>query len=932
MGLKMNFNKNLIYITLILSLFIGACQNEDTIIRVTSTNCENRINPLGIDVLNPHLGWKLESTFRNKKQSAYQILVSDSEKTLEKNVGNFWNSEKVISAKSIQIEYQGAELKSGIICYWKVRVWDEEGNVSEWSKPAKWEMGLLEQSDWEAKWINDGKIGPQDLEEFYKDDPAPLFRREFNVDKKILKARLYITGLGYYEATINGKRVGDHVIDPGWTNYSKRVLYSTYDVSESIKDGGNSIGVILGNGWYNLLPMTMWGRRNLREHLTTGRPLFIAQLRIDFDDGTSQTVVSNEEWKTYEGPILRNNIYLGEIYDARKEVGDWDTFGFDDSNWNSVKIAKEKLGKLQSQNQPTIKITKKLNPVKLTEPKPKVYIFDMGQNYAGWVKLKVEASSGTLIKLRYGELLYEDGTLNVLTSVAGQLKGRNKDGSLKGGPFAPDTAWQSDTYITSGNGIEYYTPRFTFHAFRFVEVTGYPGKPTLDAIEGLRLNSEIEKNGSFECSNKLFNDIQKITEWTFLSNVFSVQSDCPHRERFGYGGDLAATTDAFIYNYDMSNFYSKVVRDFQDSVLPDGRLTDTAPYVGIDYCGIGWAFSHPLTLLELDQYYGNVSLIEEQYETARKWFERVISDNDLIITNGLSDHESLAPIPTSEMVTPLYYQSAIIMSQLAEIIGRAEDFEKYKNLSTQIKKAYLEKFHEKGTGRFAPNTQGSQSFALYTGITPKDEIPNAVSELVKDIDDHNGHLTTGIFGTKYSLDVLSKYGFAEKAAQMVSQKSFPGWGYMLENGATTLWEHWEFSDNTYSHNHPMFGSVSEWFYKWVAGIQADSSAVGFDKIVIRPQVISNVDWVKSHYNSVHGKIISEWKSDDNSFTLDVTIPVNSTATVYLPCEEIGKIFEGGTNISNVKEIKFVKMGNGNAVFRVGSGSYSFESEIKLGSK
>jgi alpha-L-rhamnosidase len=447
-------------------------------------------------------------------------------------------------------------------------------------------------------------------------------------------------------------------------------------------------------------------------------------------------------------------------------------------------------------------------------------------------------------------------------------------------------------------------------------------------IEGLRLNSDLSRSGSFECSNNLFNEIQKITDWTFLSNVFSVQSDCPHRERFGYGGDLAATTDAFIYNYDMSNFYSKVIRDFQDAAFSDGRLTDTAPFVGIDYCGIGWAFSHPLTLLELYQYYGNVTLIEEQYETARKWFEGVILENDLIITTGLSDHESLAPIPTSEMVTPLYYQSTEIMSKLAKIINRTEDAEKYKTLSDQIRKAYLEKFNDKGTGRFAPHTQGSQSFALYTGISPEEEINNAVSELIKNINEHGGHLTTGIFGTKYSLEVLSKYGYAETAAQIVSQKSFPGWGHMLMNGATTLWEHWEFSDNTYSHNHPMFGSVSEWFYKWVAGIQADPLAVGFDKIVIRPQLISNVNWVKAYYNSVQGKTISEWKREDNSYILEVTIPVNSTAVIYLPSEDITKIKEDGNDLENVKDVQFVKMENSNAVFKVGSGHYIFESQIK----
>ena len=924
----MNFNKYFLTSILLLSFQICTFGNEDIAIKIVNLRCENRINPIGIDILNPHMSWNLESNLRNKKQSGYQILVSNSSEELANNAGNYWDSGKMDSDKSIQIKYNGKNLSSESIYYWKVRAWDEDGNISEWSQPARWEMGLLKKNDWRAQWINDGKSGPKNEEEMYQEDPAPLFRNDFIIDKKISNARLYITGVGYYEASINGQRVGDHMLDPGWTNYGKRVQYSTFDVTSFIHKNSNTIGIMLGNGWYNPLPLPMFTRYNLREHLTIGRPQFIAQLRIDYADGTSQTVVSNEKWKTTEGPILRNNIYLGEVYDARKEIKDWNKYGFDDNDWNPVEIAKEKLGKLQAQNQPPIKITAKLNPVKLNEPTTGVFIFDMGQNFAGWAMLKVKAPTGTKIKLRYGELLHEDGTLNVMTSVAGQIKRKNKNRAKETGHFFPDTAWQQDIYITNGSGIESYTPRFTFHAFRYVEVSGYPGKPTLDMIEGLRLNSDLDRHGSFECSNNLFNEIQKITDWTFLSNIFSVQSDCPHRERFGYGGDLAATTDAFIYNYDMSNFYTKVVRDFQDAAFPNGRLTDTAPFVGIDYCGIGWAFSHPLTLLELYQYYGNISLIEEQYDIARKWFETVIAENDLIITHGLSDHESLAPIPTSEMVTPLYFQSAKIMARLAKIINRMDDSERYGILLEKIKKAYLEKYLDKGSGKFSPNTQASQSFALYMGIAPEDEIENAIAELVSDIEVTNqGHLTTGIFGTKYSLDVLSKCGQIETASKIVNQKSFPGWGHMIANGATTLWEHWEYSDNTYSHNHPMFGSVSEWFYKWVAGIQADQSAVGFDKIVIRPQIISNVNWSKAEYISVNGIIQTDWERHNHLFKLNVTIPFNCSAKIYLPTNNIKNITESGKGISDVDDVEFIKTENGSAIFSVGSGSYSFISQI-----
>ncbi len=922
----MSIKNYLIFSSLFLWIGISSCQKSTDSIQVVNPRCENRIDPLGIDIVNPRLSWNLESSSRNKRQSAYQIIVSETKESLSENKGTLWDSGKINTNQSIQIQYQGKELSSEMTCYWKVRIWDEDGNRSDWSGPAYWEMGLLSQNDWKADWISDGKAGPQNTKEFYEEDPAPLFRRDFESKKEIKKARLYISGLGYYEATINGKKVGDHVLDPGWTNYSKRVLYSTYNVTDLIKEGGNCIGVTLGNGWFNPLPLALFGKYNLRETLTIGRPKFITHLKIYYVDGSTQIIVTDEAWKTHEGPVIRNNIYLGEVYDARKEIPGWDTFGFDAGSWRNAKISTDETGKLQAQNLPPIKITRKLKPVKLTEPNTG-YVFDMGQNFSGWVKLKVVADKGTKIKLRYGELVHEDGTLNVMTSVAGQLKRRKSDGTPLGGQFAPEIAWQSDTYIANGKGEEYYTPKFTFHAFRYVEVTGLPEKPELSDMEGLRLNSDLDKVGTFECSNQLFNDIQNITDWTFLSNVFSVQSDCPHRERFGYGGDIAVATDAFIYNYDMSNFYAKVVRDFQDAVLPDGRITDTAPFIGIDYCGLAWAFAHPLTLLELYQYYGDVALIEEQYETARTWFEEVISTNELIITNGLSDHESLAPIPTSEMVTPLYYQSAVVMSKLAGIMNQTEDAERYKNLAEQIKIAYLEKFHESGTGKFAPFTQGSQSFAIYTGITPEEDKKAALAELVKKIEvENDGHLTTGIFGTKYSLDVLSENGFAETAATMVGQTSFPGWGHMLANGATTLWEHWEYSDNTYSHNHPMFGSVSEWFYKWVGGIQADPTVVGFDKIIIRPQIISNVSWAKTSYNSMHGKIVSNWERDDHSFKLNITIPVNTTVKVYLPAKDLNVVKEGKMDVSIVEDIQFMKMENGCAIFMVGSGNYLFESE------
>jgi len=783
-------------------------------------------------------------------------------------------------------------------CYWKVRVWDKDGRPSDWSRTAWWEMGLLEEKDWQGRWIDDGKTLPEKDEDFYRDDPAPLFRREFTTTGRIESARLYICGLGYYEASLNGKRVGDHVLDPLWTDYSDRALYSVYDVTGLLASGRNCIGVTLGNGWYNPLPLRMWGHRNIRTSLPVGRPCFIAQLNIRYADGTSRSIVSDQSWKVAEGPIVRNSIYLGEVYDGRLERPGWKKAGFDDSGWSRASVADGPSGKLQWQRCEAIRITDRIKPVKLTEPEKGVYIFDMGENFGGWIRLKLRAAAGDRILLRYGELLHKDGTLNPMTSVCGQIKGTRKDRQGNeisvGGPGAPNIAWQQDVYIARGGGLEIYEPRFTFHAFRYVEVTGLKTKPGIDSIEGLRLHCDVRPVGEFSCSNEMFNRIQQICRRTFLSNIFGVQSDCPHRERFGYGGDLVNTSDAFMLNYDMSGFYAKAVYDWADAARDDGMLTDTAPFVGIQYCGLAWAMAHPHLQLELYRYYGDRRILEEQYDIARRWFELVIKRTpDHIITRGLSDHEGLERAPAPVMVTPLYCETARIMSQIAGILGRDDDERRYSELASRIKSAYTDRFIDADTGKVGPGTQASQTFALALGmIDDEDTYRKALQFLLDDIkNNHHGHLSTGIFATRLMLGLLSETGYASVAYGIVNQKDFPGWGYMLENGATTLWEHWAFSDNTFSHNHPMFGSVSQWFFNRLGGIQPHPESIGFDRVIIRPDIVGDLQWVKCGYDSVRGPIVSNWQKQNGNLCLDIEIPVGSRAEVFIPVEKGKRIFE-----------------------------------------
>jgi len=899
--------------------------------------CEYAVNPLGIDEPRPQLSWAVESRQRGQVQTAYQILVATTEDLLQADRGDLWDSGKVGSSQTLGVLYAGKRLQSGMRAHWKVRVWDRNGNASDWSPPAWWEMGLLEPGDWQGAWIT--RAGPsttatarrrEDAEaDLYADHPAPLFRKEFTAPREIRRARLYVSGLGYYELHINGRRVGDHVLDPAWTSYARRVFYSTYDVTALLRKGPNALGVVLGNGWYNPLPLRMWGKFNLREALTVGEPRLILQLNIEYADGSRQSICSDESWRVGDSPILRNSVYLGEVYDARREQNGWDAPGFDDSRWQSAIVAAEPLGALRSQAVEPIRITRSITPVKISEPKPGTHIFDMGQNFAGWVTLHVSAPAGTAIRLRYGELLYPDGTLNVMTSVCGQIKQAGM-----GGPGAPPLAYQGETYICRGAGIEVYTPRFTFHGFRYVEVTGYPGRPTLDAIEGRRLNSAVEEVGSFECSNPLFNRIHEMVRWTLLSNLFSVQSDCPHREKFGYGGDIVASSEAAILNLGMARFYAKAVHDLEDAVRPNGGMTETAPFVGIadeglgDGSGpVGWGTAHPLLQWHLRQYYGNERLLQEQYDRTKRWVALLESRaGDGILDNGISDHESLTAKPRALTGTAFYYYNVRLLSQIAAALHRKADADRYAALAETIKAAFNRRFLAPGTGCYDAGTQTCQAFALYFGLVPEAERQAALDGLVHDVmQTHKGHLSTGIFGTKYMLNALTDLGRADVAYAIVNQKTFPGWGHMLEHGATTLWEHWEFSDNTYSHNHPMFGSVSEWLFKAVAGIRPAPDAVGFDRIIIRPQVVGGLTWAKGRYESIRGPVASEWRIDGGTLILDVTIPANTAALVYVPSGAGSVLCEGGTAAAEAEGVESLRSEEGAAVFRIGSGTYRFLS-------
>jgi alpha-L-rhamnosidase len=884
--------------------------------------CEYLYNPLGIDTKLPRFSWTLQSTGRNQYQSAYEIIVSDDLKRIQAGTGTHWSTQKIFASQTLHIVYNGNALQSRKRYYWRVKVYDKEGHASGWSEPAWFETAMLDAADWKAKWIGDGSVKPATDEDYYKADRMPLLKKPFNIRKNIATARLYISGLGYYEAYLNGAKVSDHVLDPGFTTYRKQVLYVVHDVTRLLKKGANTAGVMLGNGWWNPLPFKFFGRWDLRNYQQTGRPCVKAELHIQYTDGSADNIVTDESWQTAPGAITHNNIYLGEQYDARLEQQDWHTTagaGPPGGHWQPAVVVDGPQGILTAQLQPAIKITRVIKPITVKEQGKDTFIVDMGQNFAGVARIKVKGAAGTKVSMRYGEALFDNGTLNYMTAVATQIK----KGGIKGGPGAPETAWQEDGYILKGEGTEVWAPRFTFHGFRYVEITGWPGVPTVDDVEGLRMNSDLPLNGQFTCSNDLFNQLHNVIQWTFLSNVFSVQSDCPAREKMGYGGDMVATANAFMYNYNMAHFYRKAVRDFANEQRPEGGITEIAPFTGIADKGLGnesgplgWQLAFPFVQKKLYDYYGDIQVIQDNYEAFKKQLAFLQSKAvDGMFYWDISDHEALDAKPEALSASCFYYHHLQLAAEFAGLLHKQDDSVQFAKQAQQLKNAMARKFLVKGTGRFDNGTQSAQLFALWYKLSPEKDL--SLQVLLDECKRHNDHISTGIFSTQMLFDVLRENNMQELAYRIVNQRSFPGWGYMLQNKATTLWESWRYPGTVYSFNHPMFGSVDEWFYRSVLGINA--AAPGFERIIIKPQPPDSLQWAKGSYESIRGLIGSDWKKSGNTFTLNVIIPANTTADIWIPCKADASLTEGGEPMPGVRYEQ------GYAVVTVGSGEYRFHS-------
>ena len=730
----------------------------------------------------------------------------------------------------------------------------------------------------DALWITDTREWPESDAEMYGDLPAPLFRKEFTVSSDIRSATLYITAAGYYTAYINGSRIGKNILDPAWTNFSKRIYYSEYDLTADLKEGRNTLGVTLGNGFYNPLPLRMWSRRNMREVLPLGKPAFIARLVIEYRKGGKEELLTDSSWKHSYGPSRKNNVYLGEVYDGSFETDGWNRTDFNDSGWKQAELSDGPGGKLKNSFFPPVQVTDTIVPVAVKTPSKGKYVIDMGVNFTGLYRIKLRGQKGDTITFRFGERIYENGDLNPMTQVCGQIKRKGM-----GGPGSPDIAWQTDRYIFGDKQDIWYTPSFTFHVFRYMEIEGLKYTPEISDIKGIALNTNVKTSGTFTSSNELLNSIQEATRRTFHDNLISVQSDCPGREKFGYGGDLNATSESFICNFDMQSFYRKTIYDWVDA-MNDTAFIDTAPFVGIDYCGISWESAFLITQYKLLLYYNDIELIKEMYDLDLKWMEKVAQLHpEGVVKTGLADHEALQKVPVELIGTAHYLDCAKIMISFAAIMNDTENESRFRQLANRLKNMMIKMYWNESVPD-SINKQTVFATLLYNNIIPDAERDAAADSLLAALKKAPaGHFTTGIFGTKYILEALSEQGHADEVFKIVNSTEYPGWGHMIDRGATTIWETWKESDNVYSNCHPMFGTVSEWYFRWLGGIQPDPEYPGFSRFNLFPDIPEGLDYVKCSYNSSYGKIVSNWESkgaDNQVYQFEV--PAGTMATAVIP--------------------------------------------------
>jgi alpha-L-rhamnosidase len=886
--------------------------------QVTGLRCEYLANPLGLDVLQPRLNWRLASERRGERQTAYRVIAASSLKRLDQDQGDFWDSGKVNSDQSLQVEYAGKPLGSEQCCYWKVRVWDKDGGSSPWSQARFWTMGLLAESDWKAKWIglNGGDQGGGSE---HRRLPARHLRREFRVEKKIAQATAYVCGLGFFELYLNGHKVSDHVMDPTPGNYSKRVMYVTFDVAEHLKPGPNAIGVLLGNSRF-YAPRTQvptWTPN-------FGYPKLRLRLAIKYADGSTTDVVSDESWKiTDHGPIRANNEFDGEEYDARMELGGWDRASFDDSKWQPVQLVQPPGGRLDAQMLEPMRVTQVLKPVAITNPKPGMYLVDFGQNLYGMVRLKVRGPAGTRVQLRTSFTKKTDGTIKMEDN---------------------RSALSTDVYVMKGKGKEVWAPRFRGQGTHFVEVTGWPGVPTPNDFEFLVVHTDMEKAGEFTCSNELINRIYANVERSTRMQNRGVPLDPDRDERQAWLGHPAKTSESEAWQFNVAPFYTSFLAETRLDQRADGNLSDA---------GSVWPFNSgdptwPSVITILPEwfynFYGDRRILEQNYETAKRWMqfqEKRNLGSDFTLSRGVYgdwvDAASMdGRVPdfgaTSKplMWSAYFHHNCRLMARAAGLLGKADDQRHFAALAEQTAVAFHRRFFDPERNKYESGTQCSYVLPLAFGLLPPDHHAAVVSNLVDEIMvKHQGHLSVGLVGMQWFMQTLTDIGHPEVAWTVATRTTRPSWGYMIAKGGSSVWERWDQDTRDPGMNGEsqliLAGNLQAWFYQTLGGINYDPERPGFKHIILRPRPVGDLTFVKASHRSLHGPIVSEWRIKDDSFRWKISVPPNTTASIYVPARDPASVREGGRPAAQSPGVKFLRAEPGTAIYEVGAGSYTFTS-------
>ncbi len=890
----------------------------------TTTNllCEYRVNPLGIDVRQPRLSWQLASDRRGVAQTAYQVRAAEDEADLVAGRNLLWDTGQVLSDQSVHVPYAGPALRSGQRVYWQVRVWDETGAASAWSEPAWWEMGLLDPSDWQAEWIT-----PDWDEDTSQSQPQPALRRAFRLDGEVKAARVYVTSLGLYELHLNGRKVGDGVLTPGWTAYDKRLQYQTYDVTDLLRNGENAVAALLGDGWYRGW-LGFEGNRN-----TWGdRLALLLQLHVTYADGRTAIVASDGQWRATLGPIRMSDIYMGETYDARLELPGWDAPGYDDKAWSGVRVLDHTKSTLIAQNGPFVVRHEELQPIQILHAPAGETVFDFGQNMVGWVRLKVQGPAGATITLRHAEVLDQEG--NFYTANLRRAK-------------------QTVQYTLKGDGVEVYEPRFTFMGFRYVAVDGWPGEPSLDSLTGIVVHSDIPPTGEFACSNPLINQLQHNIVWGQKGNFVDVPTDCPQRdERLGWTGDAQVFIRTACFNRDVAGFFTKWLADLAAEQHPNGGVPmvipdpmKRSPFGRTAGGSAAWADAATICPWTIYLCYGDKRILEQQYASMAAWVRYMAEQagdrylwmtgfhfGDWLDYRGRGGFDT-TPMTDKELIaTAFFAYSTSLLQKAAEALGKAEDAAKYAAMVEKIKAAFTAEFVTPN-GRVGPNSQTSYVLALHFDLLPEALRPKAAARLAEEVRKFGYHLTTGFVGTPYLCHVLSRFGYTDLAYELLNQESYPSWLYPVKKGATTIWERWDgikpdgsFQDaGMNSFNHYAYGAIGDWMYRVVAGIDTAADAPGYKHILIRPQPGGGLTHVRASLRTLYGEIVSAWQLTDADFRLQVTVPPNTRATVRIPASDLAQVTEGGQPLAAAAGIRSAQVTEGAVVVEVGAGRYEFVS-------